>query len=48
MDPVNAHKYLLQEDGDPSHGKRKKGLAQRIRDKNNIKSLTHPTQSGLL
>ncbi|KAF2836094.1 hypothetical protein M501DRAFT_940693, partial [Patellaria atrata CBS 101060] len=37
--------YFLVEDGDPSHGLRKHGLAQRVRDENNIKNLTHPAQS---
>ena len=36
---------LLQEDNDPSHGTRKQGLAQRLKQDHGIKSLFHPAQS---
>ena len=38
-DPGN---WLLQEDGDPSHGMRKEGLARRLKDENWIVNLKHP------
>ncbi|KAA8574850.1 hypothetical protein EYC84_004094 [Monilinia fructicola] len=34
--------WLLMEDGDGSHGFRKYGLAQQLRDAHNIKNLSHP------
>jgi hypothetical protein len=34
--------WLFQEDGDPSHGIRKEGLARRLKDKNWITNLKHP------
>ena len=37
--------WLLQEDGDPSHGMRKKGLAQEYKDARGIRNLAHPAQS---
>ena len=37
--------WYLQEDGDPSHGMRKEGLARSYKQKHGIKNLTHPTQS---
>ncbi|KIM96032.1 hypothetical protein OIDMADRAFT_20936 [Oidiodendron maius Zn] len=37
--------WILQEDGDPSHGKKKKGLAQRYLQSNWIPVLRHPPQS---
>jgi hypothetical protein len=37
--------YWLQEDGDPSHGKRKEGLAQRLKAKNWISNLYHPAEA---
>lgn len=37
--------WILQEDGDPSHGKKKKGLAQRYLQSNWIPVLHHPPQS---
>jgi len=37
--------WLLQEDGDPSHGKRKRGLAQELKERHSIKNLQHPAQS---
>jgi hypothetical protein len=39
QDPQN---YLLQEDNDPSHGSRKSGLAQQLKDLNWITNLAHP------
>ena len=45
FDPLNADKYVLQEDGDPSHGKKKDGLAQAMRVQYKLKSFTHPAQS---
>jgi hypothetical protein len=36
---------LLQEDNDPSHGTRKQGLAQRLKQDHGIKNLFHPAQS---
>jgi hypothetical protein len=38
-------KWQFQEDGDPSHGKRKNGLAEQLRVKENIHCFTHPAQS---
>jgi hypothetical protein len=38
-------KWQLQEDGDPSHGKQKEGLATKLKEKEGIKCLTHPAQS---
>lgn len=37
--------WLLQEDGDPSHGLKKPGLAQQLKDSNWIPNLVHPPQS---
>ena len=37
--------WILQEDNDPSHGIRRYGLAQALKDKYNIISLIHPAQS---
>ncbi|EHK95973.1 hypothetical protein M7I_8350 [Glarea lozoyensis 74030] len=34
--------WLLQEDGDPSHGKRKIGLATQLKEREGIKSLYYP------
>ncbi|KAE9366382.1 hypothetical protein N431DRAFT_438767, partial [Stipitochalara longipes BDJ] len=41
----NPGNWLLQEDGDPSHGMRKEGLARKLKDDNWIVNLTHPAQS---
>jgi hypothetical protein len=38
-------KWQLQEDGDPSHGKRKEGLATKLKQQEAVKCLTHPAQS---
>jgi len=37
--------WYLQEDGDPSHGMRKRGLAEEYKEAYNIKNLKHPAQS---
>ena len=37
--------WLFQEDGDPSHGKKKRGMAQVYLDSNWIPTLVHPPQS---
>jgi len=37
--------WLFQEDGDPSHGMKKAGLAQKLKDANWISNLVHPPQS---
>lgn len=35
----------MQEDGDPSHGMRREGLAQQLKEANWINNLKHPAQS---
>ena len=40
-----GHTPILQEDGDPSHGKRKRGVAERRREASGITSLIHPPYS---
>ena len=42
---VLSHYFFLQEDGDPSHSKRGRGLAQALRDDNGIIRFEHPAQS---
>jgi hypothetical protein len=37
--------WLLQEDGDPSHGKRKAGLASQLKERERVSCLYHPDQS---
>jgi hypothetical protein len=37
--------WLFQEDGDPSHGIRKEGLAHKLKEANWITNLKHPAQS---
>ena len=37
--------WVLQEDGDPSHGIRKEGLARKLKDLNSIVNFKHPAQS---
>ena len=37
--------WLLQEDGDPSHGLRTQGLAYHLKYKNQVDNLQHPAQS---
>jgi hypothetical protein len=41
----DSQSWYLQEDGDPSHGVRKSGLAQALKDANWIVNLKHPAQS---
>jgi hypothetical protein len=41
----DASPWLLQEDGDPSHGTRKNGLASKLRDANWVPVIVHPAQS---
>jgi transposase len=43
--PGNPGNWLFQEDGDPSHGMRKPGLARKLKDSNWIANLKHPAQS---
>ena len=45
MREIDDKPWLLQEDGDPSHGMRKKGLAQEYKETHGIQNLAHPTQS---
>jgi hypothetical protein len=45
MREINDKPWLLQEDGDPSHGMRKRGLAQEYKKAYNIQNLYHPAQS---
>ena len=45
MRNINNKLWLLQEDRDPSHGIKKKGLAQEYKEAHNIKNLKHPPQS---
>jgi hypothetical protein len=45
MRSIDDKPWLLQEDGDPSHGMRKAGLAQEYKDTYNIQNLVHPAQS---
>ena len=45
MRDIDNKPWLLQEDSDPSHGMRKKGLAQEYNAIHNIQNLSHPAQS---
>lgn len=45
MKLIDSKPWLLQEDGDPSHDMRKRGLAQEYKERHNIQNLTHPAQS---
>ena len=45
MREIDNKPWLLQEDGDPSYGMRKRGLAQEYREAHNIQNLIHPAQS---
>jgi hypothetical protein len=45
QEPNLPHSWLLQEDGDPSHGLRKEGLAYRLKKANWITNHSHPPQS---
>src|SRR5688572_5490422 len=42
---IDEKPWLLQEDGDPSHGMRKQGLAQEYKTTYGIENLSHPAQS---
>jgi hypothetical protein len=42
----NPGNWLLQVDGDPSHGMRKEGLAYQLKRDNWIVNLKHPAQSS--
>ena len=44
MKLIDSKPWLLQEDGDPSHGMRKRGLAQEYKERHNIQNFTHPAQ----
>ena len=45
MREIDDKPWLLQEDGDPSHGIKKKGLAQEYKEAHNIQNLSHLAQS---
>lgn len=45
MRRIDNKPWFLQEDGDPSHGMRKKGFAQEYKDTHGIQNLSHPAQS---
>jgi hypothetical protein len=45
MRSVDEKPWLLQEDGDPSHGMRKSGLARAYKVSYAVKNLVHLTQS---
>jgi hypothetical protein len=45
MREIDEKPWLLQEDGDPSHGMRKIGLAQEYKAAHKIQNLSHPAQS---
>jgi hypothetical protein len=40
-----SESWYLQEDGDPSHGMRKAGLARQLKDLNWLVNIKHPAQS---
>jgi hypothetical protein len=42
---IDDKPWLLQEDGDPSHGIRKAGLAREYKNAHNVQNLIHPAQS---
>lgn len=42
---IDDKPWLLQEDGNPSHGMRKEGLAQEYKRARGINNLSHPAQS---
>jgi hypothetical protein len=44
-DPTYADEYELQEDGDPSHGLKRVGLAQELKDTYKVRNFTHLPQS---
>ena len=41
----NPEAWVLQEENDPSHGTRKDGIAQQLKEANWITTITHPAQS---
>lgn len=45
MEEIDDKPWLLQEDGDPSHGMRKVGLAQTYKNERGVRNLRHPAQS---
>jgi hypothetical protein len=45
MEAKYPGEWRLIKDGDPSHGLRKSGFAQKLRDKNQIITLAHPVNS---
>jgi DDE superfamily endonuclease len=45
MRQIDHKPWLLQEDGDPSHGMRKAGLAQQYKEARGIRNFVHPAQS---
>ena len=45
MGEIDDKPWLLQEDGDPSHGMRKQGLAQEYKASAKVQNLSHPAQS---
>jgi hypothetical protein len=42
---IDDKPWLLQEDGDPSHGMRKRGLTEEYKEAHDIQNLSHLTQS---
>jgi hypothetical protein len=45
MREIDDKPWLLQEDGDPSHGMRKRGLAQEYKEASGIQNFAHLAQS---
>lgn len=45
MSQIDNKQWLLQEDGDPSHGMRKDGFVQQYKRERGIQNLSHPAQS---
>ncbi|KAF2680212.1 hypothetical protein K458DRAFT_459947, partial [Lentithecium fluviatile CBS 122367] len=45
MRDINDKPWLLQEDSDPSHGMRKRGLAQEYKEACGTQNIVHPAQS---
>jgi hypothetical protein len=45
MREIDDKPWLLMEDGDPSHGMRKHGLAAELKARHNVQNITHPAQS---
>jgi len=45
MRKIDNKPWLLQENDDPSHGMRKRGLAQEYKEVHGIQNLAHPAQS---